>query len=32
MFILMIWKLTPGYIYQVASSEFPVTVTCSEKE
>ena len=28
----MICKLTRGYIYQVASREFPFAATCSEKE
>ena len=32
MSILIIYKLTSGYILQVASSEFPFIVTCSEKE
>ena len=32
MSILMICKLTRGYIYQVASREFPFAVTCSEKK
>ena len=32
MSILMIWKLTRGYIYQVASREFSFDATCSEKE
>ena len=32
MSILMICKLTRGYIYQVASREFPFAATCSEKK
>ena len=32
MSILMICKLTRGYIYQVASREFSFDATCSEKE
>ena len=30
--ILMICKLTRGYIYQVASREFSFAATCSEKQ
>ena len=32
MSILMIYKLTRGYMYQLASRQFPFAATCSEKE
>ena len=32
MSILMIWKQTDGYIYQLVSGEFPFAVTCLVKK